>query len=277
MNKRKMIETLVNSGIDPNEAKAEADFILETILNKTKEELIFIDEFNSKEVKNAIIERVQTKKPIQYILNTASFMGENFYVNENVLIPRDDTEILVKQCFEAAPLGAKILDIGTGSGIIACILGKLSKNENKNFEILGIDISTPALAVAIENMKRLNLQKTCMFRKSDLFSNIREIEKFNIIVSNPPYIPIKEFKTIQDEVKFEPKTALFTNDENGLYFYKKIIESASKYLNKGGSILFEMMMGQSEAISNILKTAGFSKIEIIKDVSGIERVIKACI
>lgn len=274
-----MIKTLVEAGIEPNEAKAEINFILETVLNKTKEELLLIDEFNSLEIENAIQQRVQTKKPVQYILNTASFMGKNYFVNENVLIPRDDTEILVREAFKTANTidikSKKILDIGTGTGIIACSLGILSKENNKNFEILGIDISTSALIVAIENMKRQQLQKTVMFRKSDLFSNIRENEKFDIIVSNPPYIPIKEFDTIQAEVKFEPKLALFTDDDDGLYFYKKIIKDAPKFLNKGGYILFEMMMGQAKAISNILKTAGFSQIEIIKDVSNIERVIKA--
>ena len=214
MKKNELVKILEDKGIEKNEAKAEVELVLETVLGKTKEELLFIDEFNDEKISDIINKRIETKKPIQYILGFAPFMGENFIVDENVLIPRVDTEILVNETINAAlninKDKIKILDIGTGSGIIACIAAKRIKDK-KEVEIIGIDNSTRALHIAIDNMKKLNLTRSVMFRKSDLFSNVSE--KFDIIVSNPPYIPKKEYEKIQNEVKFEPYDALFVDDE----------------------------------------------------------------
>ena len=277
MNKKEMAEMLINSGIEPNEARVEISLILEKIFNKTKEELLFLEDFDEKKVLPILKERAKTRRPIQYILNSAHFMGEDFYVDENVLIPRDETEILVCEAKKELFDGAKILDIGTGSGIISCMLGIFAKKSFKDVEILGVDISLGALNVAIDNMKALDLVRTVMFRKSDLFSNIRENEKFDIIVSNPPYIPKNYMQTIQKEVSFEPYSALYTDDLDGLFFYKEIIHKAPLFLNKGGYLLFEMMQGQSIEIKKILEENGFKNIEIIKDLANIERVIKATI
>jgi len=274
-NKKFFIDILINSGIDKNEARVEVELILKKVLKKTREELLLIDEFDENIILPFVYKRAKTKRPIQYILNSAEFSGLDFYVDENVLIPRDETEILVKETYKLLSKDTKVLDIGTGSGAISCALGALAKANNLDVEILGVDISREALNIAINNMKKFNLTRICMFRKSDIFSNIRENEKFDIIVSNPPYIPKKEYENIQKEVKFEPYNALFTNDDDGLHFYKKIIETSPKYLKKGGFILFEMMMGQYIEISKILKLNGFKNIEIIKDLSNIERVIKA--
>ena len=275
MNKNEIVQKLINFGLDKVEAKAEAEFILEFGLNKTKEELLLMDEFDEDKILPILEKRIETKMPIQYILKIAPFMGENFIVNEDVLIPRDETEILVREAFKYLKNDFKVLDIGVGSGIISCEIGKFSKEKNLSIEVLGVDISLGALNVAIDNMKKMNLTRTVMFRKSDIFSNIREDEKFDIIVSNPPYIPKKYYENIQEEVKFEPYNALYTDDEDGLYFYKKIIKEAPKFLNKNGVILFEMMQGQSELISKILEENGFFEIEIIKDLANIDRVIKA--
>ena len=274
-NKNELIQILVNSGLERNEAAIEIELILENILNKTREELLFINEFDEKEILPVVLERANLRCPVQYILKNANFMGENYYVDENVLIPRDETELLVREVFKYLSDGIKILDIGTGSGIIACSLGLFSKKRGFKIEVLGVDISNAALNIAINNMKKLNLTRTCLFRKSDIFSNIREDEKFDIIVSNPPYIPKNQFETIQKEVKFEPYNALFTDDEDGLYFYKKIIKETPKFLNKKGFIFYEMMKGQHIEISKILSENGFYNIEIVKDMQGIERVIKA--
>ena len=273
--KNDFIKILVGANIPSNEAKIEVELILEKVTGKKLEELLFINEFDEVQIMPYIKERVETKKPIQYILGYSHFMGEKFVVNDDVLIPRDETEILIRETNKEIFKGAKILDIGTGSGIIPCMVGKYSKEKNLDVEILGVDISNGAIHIALDNVKKLNLIRTCIFRKSDIFSNVRADEKFDIIVSNPPYIPKKMYETIQEEVKFEPYNALFTEDDDGLYFYKKITADAPKFLKKGGFILFELMQGQADDVFKLLSDRGFKNIQIIKDLAGIERVIKA--
>ena len=273
--KNDFIKILVGANIPLNEAKIEVELILEKVTGKKLEELLFINEFDEVQIMPYIKERIETKKPIQYILGYAHFMGEKFIVNGDVLIPRDETEILIREVNKEIFKGAKILDIGTGSGIIPCMVGKYSKEKNLDVEILGADISNGAIHIALDNVKKLNLIRTCIFRKSDLFSNIRSDEKFDIIVSNPPYIPKKMYETIQEEVKFEPYNALFTNDDKGLYFYEKIIADAPKFLKKGGFIFFELMQGQADDVFKLLSDNGFKNVQIIKDLANIERVIKA--
>ena len=278
MKKNELVKILEDKGIEKNEAKAEVELVLETVLGKTKEELLFIDEFNDEKISDIINKRIETKKPIQYILGFAPFMGENFIVDENVLIPRVDTEILVNETINTAlninKDKIKILDIGTGSGIIACIAAKRIKDK-KEVEIIGIDNSTRALHIAIDNMKKLNLTRSVMFRKSDLFSNVSE--KFDIIVSNPPYIPKKEYEKIQNEVKFEPYDALFVDDDKGIYYYDLIIKEAKNHLEENGLILFELMRGQFDFVDELFIKEGFKNIEAYLDVQGIKRVIKASI
>ena len=266
MKKNEFVKILINGGIDEAEASVEVELILETILNKTREELVLIDEFNPDIIMPVIKKRIETKKPIQYILGFAHFMGEKFYVDENVLIPRDDTEILVQEAVKCC--GKNVLDIGSGSGIISCMISKLT-----NAKAIGVDISDKAIEISKKNAEKLKL-KNVEFIKSDLFEKLSG-QKFDVIVSNPPYIPIKLKETIQTEVKFEPDLALYTNDETGTYFYKKIIEAAPSFLNENGFILFEMMMGQAPLIKEILENNNFINIEIIKDIQGIERVIKS--
>ena len=273
--KNDFIKILVEANIPSNEAKIEVELILEKVTGKKLEELLFINEFDEAQIMPYIKERIETKKPIQYILGYAHFMGEKFIVNDDVLIPRDETEILIREVNKEIFKGAKILDIGTGSGIIPCMVGKYSKEKNLDVEILGADISNGAIHIALDNVKKLNLIRTCIFRKSDLFSNIRSDEKFDIIVSNPPYIPKKMYETIQEEVKFEPYNALFTKDDKGLYFYEKIIADAPKFLKKGGFIFFELMQGQADDVFKLLSDNGFKNVQIIKDLANIERVIKA--
>ena len=279
MKKTDLIKMLINSGIDSNEAKAEVELILEFVLSKTKEELLFINEFNDEKILNVIQQRIKTKKPVQYLIGFAPFMGEKFIVNENVLIPRTDTEILVDETVKTAldikDETIKILDIGTGSGIIACMCAKKLIEKNRKVEIIGVDISLNALNVAIDNMKKLNLTRSVMFRKSDLFSNVKE--KFHIIVSNPPYIPKKEYETIQKEVKFEPYEALFVEDEKGIYYYDLIIKEAKSRLFDGGYLLFEIMKGQFDYIKELLEKTDFKDIKGFFDIQGIKRVIKASV
>lgn len=158
----------------------------------------------------------------------------------------------------------------TGSGCIACMIAKLT-----NCQVLGVDISTEAIHTAFKNMERFELFNKAMFRKSDLFDKIREDEKFDLIVSNPPYIPPIMKKSIQKEVSFDPEIALYTADDKGLEFYQKIIEKAPEFLNPNGYILFELGIGQSRDVAEILNTNGFKEIQVIKDLANIERVIFA--
>ena len=214
--------------------------------------------------------RAKTHEPIQYIIGLADFMGERFLVNKDVLIPRDETELLVRKAIEIIKENnfKMVLDMWTGSGCIACMIAKLT-----NSQAMGVDISTEAIHTAFKNMEKFGLYNRAIFRKSDIYSKIREDEKFDLIVSNPPYIPPKEKETIQEEVSYEPDLALYTTDEKGLAFYEKIIKDAPKFLNKGGYLMFELGIGQSTSVAQLMKKAGFENIKVLKDLANIDRVI----
>lgn len=275
MNIREIIKILTDAGIEPNEANVEVKMLIEHFADYGVKNIILGEKLDEKKleiVKEKAQYRAKTRKPIQYITGFADFMGEKFIVNPSVLIPRDETEILVRKAIEIINANdfKMTLDIGTGSGCIACIIAQYT-----NSQVIGLDISSDALNTALDNASRLNLFNKAIFRKSDLFSNVRENEKFDVIVSNPPYIPPKEKATIQTEVKFEPELALFTKDEKGIEFYEKIISQAKNYLNKGGYLMFELGIGQSDAVRNIFEQNRFCNIEIIKDLANIDRVIFA--
>ena len=166
-----------------------------------------------------------------------------------------------------------MLDIGTGSGCIACMIAR-----NTNAQVLGLDISTEALQVALDNAMSLELINKAIFRKSDIFSSIDYIhgEKFDLIVSNPPYIPKHIKPSLQTEVRdYEPELALFTEDEYGIENYEKIISQAKNYLKPGGETIFELGANQSQLVSDLFLYHGFGDIELYKDVSGNDRVICA--
>lgn len=271
----KVEKILLNGGIE--EYKAEAKLIVLELSNLKLEDIILgANPKNEDEILSLALNRVKTKAPLQHLLGSAYFMGEKYLVNENVLIPRDETQILVEKAYELLKDKKDkidILDIGIGSGCISCALAK--KLKEKDIEILGVDVSFEALETAIENINKLNLVRKVLVRKSDLFSKIRLIEKFDLIISNPPYIPISEKNNLQNEVvNFEPHLALFASDDKGVEFYKKIIETAPKFLKEGGYLAFELGINQSKEVKTILKD-DFREIEIIKDLSGIDRVISA--
>lgn len=258
------------------EYKKEAKLIILETSKQTIEEIIITSKVNNEEeiLKKASL-RAETKKPVQYILGCQDFMGDRYIVNENVLIPRDETEILVNCAYNLIKDKNEkidILDIGTGSGCISCALAK--KLINKNIEILAVDKNIEALEVAIENISKLDLIRKIIIRKSDLFSKIRDFEKFDLIISNPPYIPKSQKNNLQKELEFEPYDALFTDDEEGVEFYQKIINQAPAYLKKGGYLAFEVGINQYKSIISMFEEC-FQDIEIIKDLAGIERVICA--
>lgn len=270
---QEIVKILTDSGIEPNEANVEVKMLIEHFCGYTVADIIMgkkLDSEKLKIVKEKAELRARTRQPVQHIIGFADFMGEKFIVNPSVLIPRDETEILVRKAVEIINKNnfKMALDVGTGSGCIACMTAKLT-----DCQIIGLDISKDALNTALDNASRLNLFNKAIFRKSDVFSNVKPNESFDIIISNPPYIPPQEKAGIQTEVKFDPEQALFTTDEKGLEFYEKITNDAPAILNKGGYLIFELGMGQAADVRKLMEINGFSDIEIIKDLAGIERVI----
>lgn len=264
---------LTDSGIEPNEAKVEVRLLIEHFAGYSLVDILMgkkITEDKLKIVEEKAKLRAKTHEPIQYIIGLADFMGEKFLVNKDVLIPRDETELLVRKAIEIIKENnfKMVLDMCTGSGCIACMIAKLT-----NSQAMGVDISTEAIHTAFKNMEKFGLYNRAIFRKSDIYSKIREDEKFDLIVSNPPYIPPKEKETIQEEVSYEPDLALYTTDEKGLAFYEKIIKDAPKFLNKGGYLMFELGIGQSTSVAQLMKKAGFENIKVLKDLANIDRVI----
>lgn len=264
---------LTDSGIEPNEAKVEVRLLIEHFAGYSLIDILMgkkLTEDKLKIVEEKAKLRAKTHEPIQYIIGLADFMGEKFLVNKDVLIPRDETELLVRKAIEIIKENnfKMVLDMCTGSGCIACMIAKLT-----NSQAMGVDISTEAIHTAFKNMEKFGLYNRAIFRKSDIYSKIREDEKFDLIVSNPPYIPPKEKETIQEEVSYEPDLALYTTDEKGLVFYEKIIKDAPKFLNKGGYLMFELGIGQSTSVAQLMKKAGFENIKVLKDLANIDRVI----
>ncbi len=210
---------------------------------------------------------IKNKEPIQYILGYAYFYNLKLKVNKDVLIPRPETEILVQKALDEINKNhyKNVLDIGTGSGAIAIAIKK-----NVDVSVTAVDISSGALNVAIENAKEYNLDID--FKLSDLFSSV--YDKYDVILSNPPYIDKSDINNI-DEIVYlnEPHIALFSED-NGLYYYKEIINNLDNYLNKDGVAIMEVGYNQSEAINDYLKkqNKGY-KIDVIKDYNNLDRVV----
>ena len=272
-----IVKILTKSGIEPNEANVEVKMLIEHFANYGYKDIVIGKKLSPEKleiVKEKAELRAKTRQPIQHIIGLADFMGEKFIVNPSVLIPRDETEILVRHAIDV--INSKnfkmILDVGTGSGCIACMIAKYTASQ-----VIGLDVSTDALNTALDNASKLNLNNRAIFRKSDIFSNVKPGETFDMIVSNPPYIPPSEKEKIQKEVKFDPEIALFTKDEKGLEFYSKITEGALSILNRGGYLMFELGIGQSGYVKSIMEVNGFKNVEIIKDLAGIDRVISGAL
>lgn len=208
--------------------------------------------------------------PLQQLTGEQDFMGLTFSVNEHVLIPRQDTEILVEEVLKELHDGMRVLDMCTGSG---CILLSLLHYSN-DCEGLGVDLSAEALEVAGRNvLKVLTPEKAehAHFLQSDLFEKVEG--KFEIIVSNPPYIASAEVEKLMPEVRdHEPRMAL-DGTEDGLHFYRRIIEEAGKHLVSSGMLFFEIGYDQGQAVSELMRTEGYREVQVVQDYAGLDRVV----
>lgn len=224
----------------------------------------------------ALIERRAKHIPLQHLTHKGYFMGYEFYVNEHVLIPRQDTETLAEKVLSAIEKkeSPRILDMCTGSG---CILISLLL-EREDARGTGADLSSDALAAAEKNAEMLAVSDRAVFVESDLFSGRyfqeKENQVFDVIVSNPPYIPTEEIETLMDEVRFHDPYMALDGKEDGLYFYRIITKEAQKYLGPGGWLLYEIGCSQGAAVSRLMEDAGFVDIEIIQDLAGLDRVVR---
>lgn len=227
------------------------------------------------------IERRMNREPLQHILGEACFYGRSFLVNENVLVPRLDTEILVEQALKVTRDNDAVLDMCTGSG---CIIITMALERKLSFAC-GCDLSDKALEVAQSNAERLIQDNKGIFRfcQGDLFDSLDKncgLEpdshfKFDVIVSNPPYIETEVINTLSDEVRLHEPVMALDGSPDGLEFYRRISAKAPDYLNLGGYLLYEIGCNQGQQVSTIMEEAGFRDVEIIKDLAGLDRVVKA--
>ena len=251
------------------EAQLDARLLLEEVCGTDHNTLLChgdreVSEAEEEQYRKALEQRA-VHVPLQHLLGYQDFMGLNFQVNEHVLIPRQDTEILVEEAMRYLHDGMRILDLCTGSG---CILLSLLHYSN-DCEGTGVDISKEALQVAALNAELLGIKAD--FLKSDLYEKVTG--KFDLLVSNPPYIERKVIPTLMEEVReYDPYIAL-DGGEDGLDFYRRIIGGAQDYLKRGGQILMEIGSGQAQAVSELLREAGFKEIDVCRDFAGLDRVV----
>lgn len=273
MYRKKFVDKYLKKGFSFDEAKVEVDFALEVLFNYTYKDFMLgktIEPWQYAKLEKVFNERITFHKPIQQIVGQAFFYGRKFFVNEHTLIPRPETELLVENVLGSAKEFKKprILDIGTGSGCIPITLVL----ENKDIFAHSVDISKDAVIVAEKNALFHNVRESVNLYQSDLFENVND--EFDIIVSNPPYIPLKEKENLQIEVKnFDPPNALFASDDDGIEFYEKIAGEAKDYLC--GYLFFEIGINQSDKVRKILKTNNYNDIRVIKDFNSIDRIVCA--
>jgi len=253
------------------ESASETLILLEYLCDITQKDLLLTPEKNIGEEKKTdffrFVERRNTGEPVQYITGYTYFYGLKFECDKNVLIPRFDTENLVFEALSKVKTNGRVLDICTGSGCIAISL----KHERKDLIVIASDISENALKVARRNAVTLETQVD--FIQSDMFEKIEG--KFDMIISNPPYIKSKVIDTLDENVKgYEPKAALDGGDD-GLDYYRIIMREAAKYMNKNAYLCLEIGYDQKESVSDLLKESGFDDIKATKDLNGLYRVVTA--
>lgn len=263
----------------PGEIGSFTRLILEQVCGLKPHNLLFCKDKQLSETEKStirqIVERLKVQEPIQYVLGTADFYGQSFFVNPSVLIPRPETEELVERVIlDYEDKEVKILDVGTGSGCIGITL----KRHLKNSEIIAVDISAPALETARKNARHLGAP--VIFIRTDILSleksdlNIPFI--FDVIVSNPPYVKNSEKACMEKNVlDHEPHQALFVPDDDPLIFYRQIARLGKKKLKKEGRLYFEINAQCGPAMKEMLEHEGYKEIELFQDIFGKDRIIKA--
>lgn len=247
---------------------ADIDWIMVEVTGKTRSMLQFVEQFSTEET-NQIMKAVQKRInhiPLGYIFGRSYFYGREFKVNENVLIPRQDTEILIEKVCEDIKTREKpvlVLDIGTGSGAIGITVQK-----ETGADVTLVDISEEALKVAEENAQKLEAEVKIVH--SNLFENVAG--KFDFVISNPPYIESGVIETLETEVKDNEPILALDGGTDGLDFYRKIVAEAPNYLNKGGKLYFEIGYNQAEALKDLMKE-DFTNILVYKDYGNNDRVV----
>lgn len=256
--------------------RANAEILLAEILKCKRLELYlsFDKPLSENEVQlyREAIRKRGLRVPLQYIVGNVDFYGLKLFVNENVLIPRPETELLVEKIISETDksLNLKILDIGVGSGNISLALIKNLPNS----KVIAIDVSENALNIAEQNAELNLLQERIEFKMFDILKDdTKKLGNFDLVVSNPPYISVSDFENLEPELKVhEPKIAL-TDNSDGVSFYKRIIEISEQILNEHGKLYFELGMGQSIQVKKYFEDRNFKNIRVTKDYSGIERII----
>ncbi|MDO4464988.1 MAG: peptide chain release factor N(5)-glutamine methyltransferase [Bacillota bacterium] len=261
------VERLAAAGIE--EAKLDARLLLEELCGTDRNDLLVHGGRPvTEQQENSYVNYIELRSrhiPLQHITGYQEFMGLRFKVTPDVLIPRQDTEMLVEEVLKNLHDGMRILDLCTGSG---CILLSLLRYSNDCVGV-GADLSKKALAVAEENAGSLGL--TAEFVQGDLFEPVTG--KFEIIVSNPPYIPSNVIPTLMEEVREHDPLMALDGKEDGLYFYREIIGQASEYLYPGGMLFLEIGCEQAEAVTELMKNAGYRDVTVCKDLAGHDRVV----
>lgn len=256
--------------------RLDAEVLLCAVLDYTRLQLYthFDQPLEEKELKEyrGYVARRAKREPVAYILGKKGFLQYEFKVTRDTLIPRPETELLVEKLVrlnkDKGP--REILDIGCGSGaILVSLLVQLPEARG-----LGVDISPGAAAVTLENAEAIGVEERCAVLVSDLYANIPPDERFQIIVSNPPYIPKKDLPGLQAEVQQEPPGAL-DGGEDGLDFYRRILKDIWKFLDPQGLVAFEIGIGEGEAVAQLCRDAGFDQVQVDLDYQGIDRMVFA--
>lgn len=266
---RKGRETLEAAGVP--DSRLDARLLLEHVFGITRSDLLAHGDRECPQEKIpeycALAQKRAERIPLQHLTGEQDFMGLSFQVSDKVLIPRQDTEILVEEILKDLHGGMRILDVCTGSG---CILISLLHYSNECRGV-GVDLSEDALSVAQQNAARLIPDKEIHLIKSDLLEAVEG--KFDILVSNPPYIPSKAVDTLMPEVRcHEPRMAL-DGREDGLYFYREILRQCPEHLWLGSRVFFEIGYDQGSAVKSLMEEAGFLETMVIKDYAGLDRVV----
>ena len=284
---------LKSAGID--DADLDAWYLLEYVTEITRA-VYFMDMHRvlsgEEEAEYRKVVGVRAKHvPLQHIIGVQEFMGLSFCVNEHVLVPRQDTEVLVENVLQMLRPGMHVLDMCTGSGCILISLlkhsqqgsckpvcgqfensqpacGQMAINEN-NVRGVGVDISEDALQVARKNRDKIGVEAELI--QSDLFEKVGG--QYDIIVSNPPYIRTAVIEDLKEEVRFHDPFLALDGKEDGLYFYRKIVEKSPEFLNKGGKLYFEIGHDQGDEVKRLMEEAGFTGVAVKKDLAGLDRVV----